>query len=210
MTPFEPPAGRQVFSLAIAPRPDDIDVNDHVNNVVYLRWAQDIATAHWESRLDEGELAAWGWVALRHEIDYRRALTLDETAMARWGQLARLRDGVNAALEQARADKRIGKALEAHVTLVTGDSALDELRRYFEKDWADLFIVSDVEVSTDPALYDQAAETPLAGVRVLVSEARGLKCSRCWKHHPLVGANAEHPELCPRCAAVVAKLPALE
>ena len=83
MTPFEPPAGRQVFSLAIAPRPDDIDVNDHVNNVVYLRRAQDIATAHWESRLDEGELAAWGWVALRHEIDYRRALTLDETAMAR-------------------------------------------------------------------------------------------------------------------------------
>ena len=30
-----------------------------------------------------------------------------------------------------------------------------------------------------------------------------LACERCWKHHPLVGANAAHPTLCPRCAKVV-------
>ncbi|MBQ7485516.1 MAG: isoleucine--tRNA ligase [Oscillospiraceae bacterium] len=138
------------------------------------------------------------------------AYGLDEAAMARWDALFRLRGGVNAALEQARADKRIGKALEAHVVLVTQGDALAELRAAFEKDWADLFIVSDVEVSADPALYAQAAETPLAGVRVLVSEAKGEKCARCWKHHPLVGADRRFPDLCPRCAAVVAKLPALE
>lgn len=83
MTPFEPPAGQQVFSLEITPQPDDIDVNEHVNNVVYLRWAQDIATAHWDSRVPADELARWGWVALRHEIDYRRPLLPGETALAR-------------------------------------------------------------------------------------------------------------------------------
>ena len=51
---------------------------------------------------------------------------------------------------------------------------------------------------------------PIAGVRVIVTEAKGQKCLRCWKHHALVGANEQFPELCPRCAAVVAKLPVIE
>ena len=64
--------------------------------------------------------------------------------------------------------------------------------------------MSDVEVSSDPALYAEAAETPIAGVRVLVSEAKGVKCPRCWKH-----SEAAHAEtgLCPRCAEVVSKIP---
>ncbi len=142
------------------------------------------------------------------------AYHLDDAAMLRWGVLAQLRSGVNAALEKARADKRIGKALEAHVTLVTdgpvAQSNLEETRKAFAQQWADLFIVSDVEVSEDPALYAQGADTPLAGVRVLVSEAKGHKCLRCWKHHTQVGADARFPELCPRCAAVVAKMPVVE
>ena len=142
------------------------------------------------------------------------AYQLDDAAMLRWGVLAQLRSGVNAALEKARADKRIGKALEAHVTLVTdgpvAQSNLEETRKAFAQQWADLFIVSDVEVSEDPALYAQGADTPLAGVRVLVSEAKGHKCLRCWKHHTQVGADARFPELCPRCAAVVAKMPVVE
>ena len=138
------------------------------------------------------------------------AYALDEAAMADWSALAQLRNGVNAALEQARADKRIGKALEAHVVLAAEGGELDTLRRRFEAQWADLFIVSDVEVSSDPGTFARAAETPLSGVRVLISEARGEKCARCWKHHPMVGADSRYPDLCPRCAAVVAKLPALE
>jgi len=45
---LEPPEGRQVFSLDFRPTPADIDDNGHVNNVVYLSWAQDLAIAHWE------------------------------------------------------------------------------------------------------------------------------------------------------------------
>jgi len=132
---------------------------------------------------------------------------LSEVDMLQWSVLNQLRDGVNAALETARADKRIGKSLEAHVTLVTEqtESALAETKARFESQWADLFIVSDVDVSEDTALYAQGAETPLAGVRVVVSEAKGAKCPRCWKHSTQAGKD----DLCPRCAAVVANLPDL-
>ena len=136
---------------------------------------------------------------------------LDEAAMLRWGVLMQLRDSVNAALEAARNEKKIGKALEAHVTLATdrpvSESNLEETRRAFADQWADLFIVSDVEVSDDPALYAQGSDTALAGVRVIVSEARGEKCERCWKHDTGVGSDSAHPALCPRCAAVVRTLP---
>ncbi len=153
-------------------------------------------------------------VLLNEMVQPYTAYALSDVQMLRWSVLGQLRDGVNAALETARTDKKIGKALEAHVVLVTdkpvAQSNLEETRKAFEDKWDDLFIVSDVEVSDDAALYAQAAETPLAGIRVLVSEAKGEKCMRCWKHHSQVGQNAQYPDLCPRCAAVMAKLPALD
>ena len=165
------------------------------------------------------------WLAMPHRAgDDERNVLLNQMVqpytqynlgdMISWASLRMLRDGVNAALEKARADKKIGKALEAHVTLVKDASYpndnLQSLQERFEGQWADLFIVSDVEVSDDAALYAEGSDTPIAGVRVIVTEAKGQKCLRCWKHHTLVGANEQFPELCPRCAAVVAKLPVIE
>ncbi|MGA0607345.1 acyl-CoA thioesterase [Phenylobacterium sp. VNQ135] len=80
---LEPPEGRQVFRLTFEPTPADIDENGHVNNVVYLRWAQDMGTAHWRSLAPAEAQATWAWIALRHEIDYRRALMPGETAQGR-------------------------------------------------------------------------------------------------------------------------------
>ena len=132
---------------------------------------------------------------------------LSDAAMLRWSVLMLLRDSVNAALETARNEKKIGKSLEAHVMLVTekaaAESNLAETQNAFADQWADLFIVSDVEVCEDAVLYAQAADTALEGVRVLVSEAKGEKCPRCWKHST---RSDSETGLCPRCAAVVAKL----
>jgi acyl-CoA thioester hydrolase len=80
---LEPPPGRKVFTADFVPAPADIDDNDHVNNVVYLDWAQRLAIAHWRSLAPAEALATWAWIALRHEIDYRRALKLGETARGR-------------------------------------------------------------------------------------------------------------------------------
>ena len=133
---------------------------------------------------------------------------LGADAMAAWDELHRLRDDVNSALEKARSDKRIGKALEAHVALLrSGDAAdLAALGRP-AAELADLFIVSDVEVAADEARFAAAEPTRFEGWRVEVSEAKGDKCERCWKHHAAVGSDSRFPDLCPRCAAVVAKIP---
>ena len=75
---FQPREDRELFELDFTIRPEDIDANGHVNNVVYVRWVQDAGIAHWDARFSEEERAKWSWVAVRHEIDYRRQLLLGE------------------------------------------------------------------------------------------------------------------------------------
>ena len=63
----------------------DLDELNHVNNVVYLRWVQDIATAHWTSIAPRNALDTVAWVARRHEIDYLSAAVLgDELVLRTW------------------------------------------------------------------------------------------------------------------------------
>jgi acyl-CoA thioester hydrolase len=61
----------------------DLDERRHVNNVVYLRWAQEIATAHWRALASPDALASLAWVALRHEIDYLAPAMLDDELTVR-------------------------------------------------------------------------------------------------------------------------------
>ena len=119
-------------------------------------------------------------------VDY----ALDDGAMAAWDGLIKARDAVNAALESARSEKRIGKGLEARVTLPA--ALLAGCRQLTEEELADLLIVSQVETGE----HDSIAVTP----------AQGAKCERCWKILPSVGRDGEHPTLCARCARVVRKL----
>jgi len=66
------------FSLNITPQPDDIDELGHVNNAVWVRWIQDVATAHWEAVADPAHLETYIWMVTRHEIDYRGNVTAGE------------------------------------------------------------------------------------------------------------------------------------
>ena len=71
---LQPREDREVFVVPLDVRPEHIDENNHVNNVVYVGWLQDVGTAHWNARFDEETRAKWSWVALRHEIDYLRGI----------------------------------------------------------------------------------------------------------------------------------------
>jgi acyl-CoA thioester hydrolase len=71
------------FELPIRVAPEDIDDLGHVNNIVYLRWVQDAATAHWQVLADVPTQQQLAWVALRHEIDYRKAALPGDTVIAR-------------------------------------------------------------------------------------------------------------------------------
>ena len=57
--------------MLITPAPSDIDAMQHVNHSVYLRWIEDAVVAHWRSAATAEEIAAFQWIALRHEIDFR-------------------------------------------------------------------------------------------------------------------------------------------
>jgi len=132
---------------------------------------------------------------------------LDGAALAKWDALISLRSDVNGVLETARADKRIGKPLEASVTLHAVDEASrDAVKAVEGMNLSELFIVSKCLISDDDdhaegAVVGEGVNNP--GLKISVTEAPGVKCPRCWMH-------SEHadPEtgLCPRCAAVVAKL----
>ena len=128
------------------------------------------------------------------------AYTLDEATMARWDTVMKLRQDVNGVLEKARADKRIGKALEAHVTLQTEDEELKKACAGLNL--AEICIVSDCTWASPEEGAEVAAGVNFPQLTVGVSEAKGTKCPRCWMHS--VNANAEG--LCPRCAAVIAKM----
>ena len=125
---------------------------------------------------------------------------LDADAMAKWATVMKLRADVNGVLELARNEKRIGKALEAHVSLSTEDAALRDACR--DVNLAEVCIVSscDWEAPEAGALTGTGANFP--GLTIGVTEARGEKCPRCWMHTTSPDANG----LCPRCSRVVAKL----
>ncbi len=62
--------------------PGDIDHMGHVNNSVYLKWVQEAVIRYWESLAPPEAVAKHLWVALSHEIKYRRPAFLDDTVVA--------------------------------------------------------------------------------------------------------------------------------
>jgi acyl-CoA thioester hydrolase len=80
------------FEMLVPVIAADIDEQNHVNNTVYLRWVQDVATAHWRAIASPEAQATIGWIVLRHEIDYKAPATLgDEIVLRTWvGKASRL------------------------------------------------------------------------------------------------------------------------
>ena len=128
------------------------------------------------------------------------AYALDADAMAKWEMVMKLRQDVNGVLEKARADKRIGKALEARVTLQSADETIKTACEGLNL--AEICIVSACDWETPEEGAEVAQGVNFPSLTIGVAEAKGEKCPRCWMHSTT--ANAEG--LCPRCAAVIAKM----
>ena len=70
------------FAFPIRVLPEDIDFMGHVNNARYLNWVHDTVLAHWQKLAPAEEVASKAWVALKHEITYRRPAFLDDDVIA--------------------------------------------------------------------------------------------------------------------------------
>ncbi|WP_226037953.1 isoleucine--tRNA ligase [Aquibacillus saliphilus] len=116
---------------------------------------------------------------------------------AKWDHFMDIRDDILKALEEARAEKVIGKSLEASIKLVAKDKATKDLLDNVEH-LHQLLIVSDVELVDE----NQNAKD-YEHVRVAVGKHTGEKCERCWVASDSVGQDDSYPELCTRCADIV-------
>jgi isoleucyl-tRNA synthetase len=116
-----------------------------------------------------------------------------------WEQLFAVRQAVLPALENARREKLIGKALDAQIKLTDAplpgtESNTDILR--------ELLNVSQLELNS------ASPERGLEALKVAVAKADGQKCERCWHWETDVGAHKKHPTLCGRCVEAVQEFPA--
>ena len=127
------------------------------------------------------------------------AFALDEAAKDRWAKLVALRDAVNKALENARNAGVFKKAQDTEVTVSVSAEDADFLK---DVDLASLCIVSKVTVTTD-SVEGEKNEECLIPCTIAVKLSEAPKCPRCWNHNEHIGTEGHHPELCPRCAAVV-------
>jgi isoleucyl-tRNA synthetase len=116
-----------------------------------------------------------------------------------WNFLLLVRDDVLMQLESLRADKTIGKSLEAIVSLTLDENPLAEtplqLQTYGAA-LAELFNVSEVELL--PASPDMK--------RITARRSDKPKCDRCWRYVPDVGHNKNYPTVCLRCAEALTEI----
>lgn len=71
------------YHFPITILPSDIDFMGHVNNARYLGWVQDAVLSHWRNIAPADAVASRAWVALKHEITYRKPAFLDDEVIAR-------------------------------------------------------------------------------------------------------------------------------
>ncbi|MGC1100116.1 isoleucine--tRNA ligase [Pantoea agglomerans] len=123
---------------------------------------------------------------------------------AYWAELLKVRGEVNKVIEQARADKRIGGALEATVTLYA-DPELAAKLQALGNELRFVLLTSGAQVADYALANDEAQQSELLkGLKIALHKAEGEKCQRCWHYTTDVGQNPEHAEVCGRCYTNVA------
>ena len=116
----------------------------------------------------------------------------EELALAtRWQAIRAVRADVAKVLEDLRAAGKIGSSLQAEVSLYA-DAATYDLLTSLGDDLKFVLICSKVSLEKADAA---------SGLSIEASASAHVKCARCWHWREDVGQDAEHPELCGRCAS---------
>ena len=154
------------------------------------------------------------WQAMPHaSTDDRRSVYLNPMPTAnaeyefdgaeKYEALFELRDDIMKGLELARAEKRIGKSLDAKVTVFTTDEKLlSVLKAFGEDELASVFITSGAHIENAPAPENAYRPEDGRPIGVLVEAADGEKCDRCWCYSTH-GEKTEDGFLCDRCRSII-------
>ncbi len=141
------------------------------------------------------------------EFPAEEEIECDALMMDKWSKLIKVRSEITKALEIARRDKVIGHPLEAEV-LVQADG---EFARFLQSEWTtikEISIISELSELTADILPSgvRFISEEIPGFIIQVQPAPGEKCLRCWLRSTTVSKNAAHPEICSRCAEVLADM----
>ncbi len=108
------PSSANTFNYHITVTSNDIDELEHVNNIVYLRWVQEAASAHWLQLSNEAINKKYVWVVMRHEIDYLQpAFLSDEITATTW---VAKNDGAKSERRTKLYNSTTGRQLAAAIT----------------------------------------------------------------------------------------------
>ena len=120
----------------------------------------------------------------------------------RWNKQFALRDDVMKALELARAEKLIGKSLDAKLTIYTEDEEIYKLLVGFGEELSTVYIVSGATALLEKTPEGVFSET-VSGIGVKVENADGEKCGRCWSYSTEGTHDEEGGFLCAKCKAII-------
>ncbi|AYV21947.1 isoleucine--tRNA ligase [Vibrio mediterranei] len=120
-----------------------------------------------------------------------------------WTEIQSVRNAVNKQLESARAEKIIGGALQAEVTLYADDTLTATINK-LEDELRFVLLTSAATVKPLSEKTDAAKETEVEGLFVEVKATENEKCDRCWHHTPDVGTIEGHEKICGRCVSNIA------
>ncbi|MCJ7772825.1 MAG: isoleucine--tRNA ligase [Desulfobacterales bacterium] len=128
----------------------------------------------------------------------------DSDLAGKWECLLDVRKEVTKALEEARAQKKIGHPLDASVTIsiTDNDDLFNSLKPYAD-DLRSIFIVSKANLVKGESLSEAYKSEDIKGLSVRIETAPGTKCERCWMYETSVGLNSDHPAICNRCLIVI-------
>ncbi len=123
-----------------------------------------------------------------------------------WKTLQSLRGAVTRAIEPLRRDGAVGHALDTAATIYLDEARMAAVDR-LGADLREYCIVSQLTLAPMTAKpADLPGDPELEGVAVAVAKAEGEKCPRCWIYSTEIGADPAHPDVCPRCGRMLARL----
>ncbi len=130
---------------------------------------------------------------------------VEHEVVASWDRLIRVREEVNAALEQQRRDKVIGTSLGAHA-VITASGPVARLLEEHRPELPMLFIVSDVDLHVIPSPAGaNASDTASDTLRIEIRKATGVKCERCWRYVARTRTEPDWAGICDRCVDALAE-----
>jgi len=114
----------------------------------------------------------------------------DEALLAKWGDIAEVRDIANKEIEKERTAAKLGSSLQAELIIATDDPIFSELASLGD-DLKFVFITSLVKLE----------KVSGSGLTVAVKVTDAIKCERCWHYRADVGSDPAHPTICGRCTS---------